>query len=173
MRKQAVISLAILSILAAGFGCAKEAPVAVSPTPAPAVTQDATPAPVVTPVASGMTVADIGAKLTSAGLTFTEKDETEDAKALASGSAVTVSTKFKVVGGKGTVRVTVMALNDVSKSGSIKSDVEAQWAAVKKISSKMNMQFVDVGAANVLVALSYENGDEETAAKAKLAVAKE
>ncbi len=168
MRKQAIISLVILSILAAGFGCAKEEPAV-----APATTSSTTPAtaPAATET-SGMTIGDVGAKLTTAGLTFTEKDESEDAKALPSGSAVTMSTKFKVAGGKGTVRVTVIALSDVSKSANVKSDVEAQWAAVKKISSKMNMQFVDVGAENVLVALTYENDDEETAGKAKLAIMK-
>lgn len=172
MRKQVIISLALLSILAAGFGCTKEEPVATTTSTVPAAAQDATTPAADSSASLGMTIADVGAKLTAAGLTFTEKDESADAKALTSGAAVTTSTKFKVVGGKGSVRVTVMALNDVSKSASIKSDVEAQWAVVKSISSKMNMEFIDVGAENLLVALSFENGDEETSAKAKSAVEK-
>lgn len=175
MRKHVLVSLALLGTLAISAGCGTSPAVPNPETnPVPDAQSSDTTAPALTAstTTTTMTATDIGAKLTAAGLTFTIKDETSDIMALPSKDAATKATKHKIKGTAGNVDVTVIELSQPTKVEDVKGDISAQWDVVKKISATMNMEFVDVGSADLLVTLSYKTDDKTLAMKAKSAIAK-
>ncbi len=164
MHKNTAISLALLSILTIGAGCSKDETPTTSATNEPAITQ--------TTPSESLTATDVATKLTTAGLTFTTKDETSDIMALPSKDAATKATKYKIKGTAGNVDITIIELSKPEKAGDVKKDISAQWDVVKKISPTMNMEFVDIGSTNLLATLSYRTDDKALGAQVKSAVEK-
>ncbi|MFA7277976.1 MAG: hypothetical protein WC101_03245 [Candidatus Gracilibacteria bacterium] len=179
MRKQVIISLTLLTIISAS-GCGNlgekgevreegsESKGGISTSVAPV-----TPAPSTLQATVGtMTPANIGEKLLAAGFPYTTKDETSDLAGIASKAATGTATKYKIKGTAGNIDVTVITITNPAKVNDVKKDIEAQWAVVKKISTTANMEFIDVGAENLLVTFSYKTGDKEQAMTVKSAIAK-
>lgn len=156
----AIIGTLVLS----GCGNSTVTPVV---TTAPTATTQATPA------TSAMTGADIGTKLTAGGFTFTAEDQATKIAKLMTKDAVSKGTKFKMKGTDGNnVDVTVLELSKPEKMSDLQKEIDAQFAIVKQISPTMNTGFIDVGAENLLVMISYRTADKDLATKVTASIAK-
>ncbi len=142
-----------------------------------AVTPVVTNTPVVTtpatPVLSAMTGADVGAKLTAGGFTFTAEDQASKIAKLTSKDAISKGTKFKIKGTDGNnIDITVLELSKPEKAGEIKKEIDSQFVVVKQISPTMNTGFIDVGAENLFTIFSYRTADKDLAMKIISSVSK-
>ncbi|MCX6734230.1 MAG: hypothetical protein NTX63_05500 [Candidatus Peregrinibacteria bacterium] len=158
------VSAIVGTLILSGCGNSAVTPV-VTTTPA-ATTQTA-------PATSVMTGADIGTRLTAGGFTFTVEDQATKIAKLMTKDTVSKGTKFKMKGTDGNnVDVTVLELSKPEKISDLKKEIDAQFAIVKQISPTMNTGFIDVGAENLLVMISYRTADKDLATKVTTSIAK-
>ncbi len=172
MRKQSLVSLALLGTLAIAAGCGNSTTSTPNPdtTPVPDAQSSATTAPATSQPAAttAITAADIEAKLTAAGFKFTTKDKTAAATGLAHGASVSKSTEFKVTVPNDTVILTVVELKDPAQKIAVTSDVQMQFIAAQDAGYKAVLG--DMGSDSVVVGVIYKEAVEKDAWKVEDAI---
>lgn len=197
MQKNRIIPILCASAIVGTLvlsGCSNTSAPSTSTTPVankPAVTTPTTPAVIPPPLKTAAELApktmniataatattatkavDIGAKLKAGGITFTSEDQLSKVIRLTTKDAVSKGTKYKIKGSDGNnVDITVLELSKPEQMAAVKKEIEGQLVVVKQISPTMNAEFIDGGAKNLLIILTYRTADKAIATKATLAMA--
>ena len=166
MKKMFLGLLASSALIFAGAGCSASVgsttPAPAAGKAAPAVAAPAAPAPAAAVTSDAISA--IRAKLTAAGLTFTEKSLMSDVAKMQTKDSIADGMKFSFSDGQGSTRLVVVTANDASKSAEIKAEMEKQYATIQSIDQKIRFVWLTVDATHVVTAY-YKLGDEDTAGK--------
>lgn len=155
MNKMFTGSSILLSLMLVGAGCSASQQVAVTPGALVPAQQAAE---------TGLSLEGLRAKLSAAGLAFTESDQAGDVAKMKSSASISNATKFKFSEGNGSVRLLVITAKDSAQLAVVKAEVEAQYATLQTLSTSVRIQWLP-GDATHMLAVNFKAGDEAAAQK--------
>ncbi len=120
--------------------------------------------PGLTHAVTPLTVDAVRKQLTATHYTFTEKSEEDTAKMKTAG-LIAKAIKFKIPAPSGH-HVTILAieLKNPADKAAVKAELEAQFAAVRQVSSSTIVKFLQESP-NALMTISYNTADQDTGKK--------
>lgn len=166
MRKQILASLAGALFLV-GAGCSNAVPaqpVAQAPVQAMPVAQaPAEPA-------SDAHLSFIRGSLAAANLTAYKEEAESDAAEMKSASSISAATKFKFSGGKGSVRLLVVAVKSPAELAAVTAEIKQQYETLQKLSSSARIAWL-AGDATHAVVSNWKVSPEDDALAAQVIAA--
>jgi len=165
--KKIISASAVLVVMLAISGCGSTTPDATTTPTTPA----ATTAPATTSVAtSSDSFKELVNRLNTAKLAFVEENQAENVKRMTNAASITASTRYVLQGGNRSVTVSVAETKDAASAALVKKEIEGQMAMLKEFSPESTSKFINSESPTLVITLTYDKGDEETAGVAETAL---